>query len=219
MNKDLSRDIVVIGGAGPEAGILLAKQIIRVCQKEHRCKRDDHFPHVALFSYPFCEMLQVENKPTVSYQLNKLIQEECIKAKIWVIACNTLHCYLEGIELPNTFVDLLKETAKVLKKPPVVFCSSTSRSNQIHRRYFDCGYPSLPIQIEIDRLIDDLMADEPSQAVYEKFMQLAQSFEQNQIVLGCTEFSVLNDYFPLGQNIVDPLKVIAKKLCELHFES
>ena len=208
----MTKQVAIIGGAGPEAGILLNQQIVRLCQKKYECKRDRDFPYVALFSFPFSEMLESENKIKVTTELTQLIQKECSQAEIWAIACNTLHCYLKGIEKPNQFVHLITPGQK-----PVVFCSTTSKINQIHRAYFQCDYPEFAIQKVIDHLIDEIVANKPSKETYDQFISLLENYKERQIVLGCTEFSVLNDHFKLPANVLDPLQILAEKICELHF--
>lgn len=213
------KDIGIIAGAGPEAGVLLTKQIIRICQKKYGCKRDSDFPYIGLFSFPFAEMLnQNEDKGLITSQLEGIIQQECVRTHFWVIACNTLHCYLKGIELPHTFVNLLKETSKLVSGLPLVLCSSTSKKYQIHRQYFDCEYPKESIQQEIDELIDELVAHEPTSSESEKLNTIIASQERRQIILGCTEFSLLNHTFPLKGNVIDPMQIVAEKLCSLYFK-
>lgn len=210
------KDIGIIGGAGPEAGVLMMNLITKISQEKYGCKRDKDFPYFALFSFPFSEMLEIDNSVAVTAELKELIQKECSKTKFWAIACNTLHCYLDPISLPNTCVNMLKETALLLQEKPIVLCSSTSRKYQIHQRYFECTYPEKAVQIEIDKLIDTLVANEPTEAIYQKFRSICKNFNQK-IVLGCTEFSLLNDFFDKNENLLDPLKITAEKLCALHF--
>lgn len=212
-----NKDIVIIGGAGPAAGIVLTKQIIKICQEKYHCQRDRDFPYVSLLSFPFEEMLKTHDKKKVADQLNALIQQECTHTKLWVIACNTLHCYLDDIKIPNTFVHLMEECKKVLHQKPIVLCSSTSKYYQVHRKYFACDYPHDEMQPRLDQLIDELMAHEPTNAIYAKFKSILDTFPGRQIFLGCTEFSLLSPFFEDTNHIVDPLRIIAETLCSLHF--
>lgn len=211
------KDIGIIGGAGPEAGVLLVKYVIQISQEKYSCKRDKDFPYISLFSFPFAEMLNNEQKESVFTQLKALIEKECSQTKFWAIACNTLHCYLDEVYLPNHFVNMLEETSNVLTEKPIVLCSSTSKKYQIHKCYFDCDYPDQNFQSLIDWLIDELVAKEPNLSLYEKFNSMINSFGDRQLVLGCTEFSLLCHVFPNKGNIIDPLMLTAKKLCSLHF--
>lgn len=214
---DKLKDIGIIGGAGPEAGILLVKQIIKICQEKYHCKRDKDFPYIALFSYPFAEMLANEETETVAKQIQSVILKECSSSRFWAIACNTLHCYLGNLKLPNRFVNILEETANAVSEKPIVLCSSTSKKHQIHRAYFDCDYAPDAIQSQLDKLIDELVAKEPDALMAERFHLLIKEFENKQIVLGCTEFSLLHYSFRIQGNIVDPMQIAAEKLCSLYF--
>jgi aspartate racemase len=211
------KDIGIIGGAGPEAGVILAQQIIKISQEKYLCRKDGDFPYLSLFSFPFTDMLENEQKDLVAAQLKKLIQVECSQTRFWAIACNTLHCYLKHIELPNQFVNMLKETANFLLEKPIVFCSSTSKKHQIHKQFFDCDYPDVSTQLEIDRLIAKLVGSGPSLSLYHQFERLLFPHQTRQIVLGCTEFSLFNSFFDGQINIIDPLKITAERLCSLYY--
>lgn len=216
--KNCEKDICIIGGAGPEAGILLIKHIISIAQSDYGCKRDKDFPYIALFSFPFSEMLKDHDHNVVAKELSELITKECSKSKCWAIACNTLHCYLDANELPNTFVNLLDETCQFVTSTPVVLCSTTSRQKQIHRSYFPCEYPEDSLQPAVDQLIDDLVAHSPTEEMERVFRSIINTVGGRQVVLGCTEFSLINSFIkePIA-HVIDPLLVTAKKLCKIHF--
>jgi len=215
----MKKDITIIGGAGPEAGILLAKLVVAICQKKYGCKRDADFPYLVLLSFPFSEMLkhEGEKKENVSKELETLLQNECAFAQCWAMACQTLHSYLPQ-KLPSTFINMLEESARRVTQKPVVFCSSTSKKYQIHKTYFDCDYPCNKEQKQLDTLIDELVANEPSLSIFNRFMTITELFKNREIILGCTEFSLLHHYFPLPASCIDPMQITAEKICLSHFK-
>lgn len=214
----MKKDIGIIGGAGPEAGILLAQHIIRICQEDYQCKVDADFPYVALFSFPFSDMLRNEDKQAVEKELHNLIEKECSQTVNWAIACNTLHSYLGNRQLPNHFVNMLEITGQALTVTPIVLCTTTSRKNKIHRCWFDCDYPKDQVQQEVDALIYRLIAEPATPETFQKFQTVIAQYPGRTFVLGCTEFSLLRPYVKNDKTILDPLHLTAEKLCALHFK-
>ena len=69
------KTVGIIGGAGPMAGVLLTKKIIRNCQRWYGRINDYDYPKVILLSYPFAEMLTpnsaLQEESKVMKQLNE----------------------------------------------------------------------------------------------------------------------------------------------------
>ena len=91
------RCIGVIGGAGPLAGVFLLERIFFLSRTLYGCYRDADFPKVLLVSFPFSEMLASKIH---AYKIKQELRE-CIEqlrdngAEVLVIACNTLHAFLD----------------------------------------------------------------------------------------------------------------------------
>src|SRR3990167_4807780 len=132
--------IGIIGGAPPVAGALLFSHIIRICQEDYGCYHDRDFPLIHLVSYPFSDML--EGNPDTKQILQEVKKAyEKLDTDTVVIACNTLHSFLDETFAPPKFYHLIKETADCLKSTPLLLCSSTSKAAVIHSRFFKCNYP------------------------------------------------------------------------------
>jgi aspartate racemase len=224
-----SPKIGIIGGAGPMAGALLFQTIIQHCQEKYGAEADADFPYILLVSYPFADMLQNPSQ-TVTLQL-----QDCFKAlaanevDIAVIACNTLHAFLDPTTLCGvSLVHIIEETAAWVNQHDIaevlVLCTNTSAQVQLHRRFMRCIYPDVDFQTYINTLILKILTGKQTQQDAELLAQKLNAREEKGVVLGCTELSLLNTQFPLRSNglskpmlVFDPNQIAADKLCSYIF--
>lgn len=235
--------IGIVGGAGPMAGLLLCQKIIQFCQETYGCRDDADFPYLMLLSYPFADMLAAEQSPAQRNIIRKQL-DECFETfsslgiTCGAIACNTLHAYLDG-EAPFTFVHIMEETSRKLAEKKVerslVLCSSTSVKSLIHQDYFNCCYPPAEWQERVDDLITTILAGRETVQDVDRLIGEIQTFCASQsmkggepfgIVLGCTEFSVINGKWPLSVyglreqwSVIDSTQALAEGLCRLIFNN
>lgn len=224
----------IIGGAGPMAGALLFQKIIRYCQENYGCKNDSDFPYILLLSYPFSDMLSLSTKKDVVETQLKECFFELIKndIQVAVIACNTLHAFLQEMNIKIQFINMLEVTTEAIQElnlvETIVLCSTTSRKCKLHNRYFPCLY--FDDQAYLQSLINKILEGKHSLADAELLSQklnaiLPNSFEKTGLVLGCTEFSVLNEQFPLHLTslskqffVLDTNQIAAERICKLIFK-
>jgi len=232
-NKRALPRIGIIGGAGPIAGLQLANHIIRICQNKYQCVDDADFPYIMLLSFPFADMLTIDSGNSQRELLQKQLKE-CFetfsqhKISYAAIACNTLHEFLvpsPGIE----FLHMIKETAEFLKKNEISrsinLCTETSSKTQLHRKFFNCEYPSVKDQAIVDEVIYRILGGNIRAEDSEKLAKIAAKFRKDEntplgIILGCTELPLLNDKFPIDHFvkncvIIDPMMIVAERLCKL----
>lgn len=243
MSIEKSR-IGIIGGAGPMAGLLLYQKIIEICQEEYGCKDDSDFPYIMLLSYPFADMLSEgitqERKEILTSQI-----DECLSTflenniEVMAMACNTLHLFLTPGLMEKasaiSFIHMIKECGTFLDESEfesrLVLCSNTSANSQLHASHFPCCYLENDMQSKCQKMIDLILAGkETEQAARQFACDLNKSLIKNgskkiALVLGCTEFSVLNERFPLHQYglgdqfiILDSNELVARKICDLIFK-
>ena len=233
--------IGIVGGAGPMAGVLLFQKIVQICQQKYGCKVDADFPAITLHSYPFLDMLQGVDAAKIKL-LQKQVDECFFKllqsgSRIVAIACNTLHEFLPQT-LPDSiaFVHMIAETAKVLQNSQIqkafVLASTTSVRCRLHTKYFECEYPEDELQVELQKLIDKILAGKQCKKDAEQLAELVNAqlkskrTEKIAVVLGCTEFSIFNEEFPLQLNgleaaftVFDPNEVVAEQICKQVFNN
>lgn len=237
-NPIASPRLGIVTGAGPMAGALLFERIIQVCQEQYHCQQDDEFPCIMMMSYPFANMLQ---NPSLDQQL--LIQAQlshCLSTlaengvELSVIACNTLHLFLDYQAIQDqSLIHMIEEVGRFIEQnrinQPLVLCTNTAAQCTLHKRFFGCVYPGEKLQLYIQELINKILAGQQSSQDAQQLCQKLNAFDFSDqdcmgIVLGCTEFSVFHNQFPLqnyGLNsqirIVDPNQIIAEKICQIFF--
>jgi aspartate racemase len=234
MDKEKSKTLGIIGGAGPMAGLLLARKVIELCQKDYSCARDADFPSLILLSVPFAEMLQPEtaqqDELTVSRQLKDAAEFLLdANASCFAIACNTLHSFLED-SYTGQLVSLLSETERFIASmhysKVLVLASCTSVSKKVYD--LDCSLQLPPAQQEeLDALIARVLAGDLSAHARKGLRDIVHCSRKEDrsidaVLLGCTELSLLMDGAKddfLGIDVIDPLEIVARSLCRKFFES
>lgn len=217
------KTIGIIGGAGPLAGAQFLEKLFVRCTNDYGCYRDCDYPRVVLLSFPFSEMLSYEmDSEKIRGELAACLQ--VLKqngVELSVIACNTLHAFLdfsvsyEGlILLPQQVI-----TNLVPGQKPLVLCTSTSNRYQIHKQFFDCAYPSEEDQREIDLIIERILRGEDEKMILMDLRRWIQGADNQTIVLGCTELSLYSDklVFP-EKKVLDPIELTVSALLKRAFE-
>ena len=231
----------IVGGAGPMAGLLLCQKIFELCQNTYGCWQDADFPYLLLLNYPFADMLGA-TQSSMQTDLIRRQLNECFKTfvsqeiTIAAIACNTLHLYLDG-NTPCEFVHIMKETQRKLSENHIrralVLCSGTSAGSHVHQTYLDCSYPSPIAQKKVDEIICRILAGTETEQDVKMLTEIirtafaTQSLPKDEtfgVVMGCTEFSVLNGKWPLfGKGleekcvVIDSTQALAEGLCRKIF--
>ena len=146
--------IGIVGGAGPLAGACLLEHVLILSNRRYGCYRDADYPQVMLNSFPFSDMLTTEKdnmllKAELSLSLNQLRAQG---AEVLAIACNTLHNFLDADQDRGDLINLPRMLGEELcsEEMPLVLCTTTSRKNNMHRKFFECSYPEPSIQIKVD---------------------------------------------------------------------
>lgn len=215
------KSIGILSGAGPQAGALLLERVIHLCQTLHNCKEDADFPRIHLLSYPFSPMLDAakltRTRPQIIAELTSCFDTfRALQVDLVAIACNTLHTFLTPPMLHSfTFISIGTALQKHIHSLPLVLCSQTSATNRFHAQYFPCLYLEPPAQQQVDALIDDILTGHLSPSQSRTLQQLLPPLPSTtQIVLGCTELSLLHNRFPLPtpHPIVDSLETLAQEL-------
>jgi len=217
------KSIGIVGGAGPLAGAALLERVLSLSGNTYGCYKDADFPQVTLLSFPFSEMLSPEMdieqlRQELSACLNQLRKNG---AAVLGIACNTLHAFLDEkddladlIHLPRVLSAEIR-TAKI----PLVLCTSTSRQFGLHKQFFPCVYPEPCMQVQIDRLIDQILKGVEKQAVIQELLKVLEAVTSRTIILGCTELSLFTKHLSsCNKWIIDPLEILANKLLEKSFQ-
>lgn len=214
----------IIGGAGPYASALLYETIVR---EGYLLKQRQ--PKIYLINYPFTRGLcPHESEINLSQIENELL--ECLHAfkklevEVGLLACNTLHLFLEklpGIEIP--FISLPKTVLQEALRQKhtrllLLGTSNTCRSSLYHHAEITTLHPSPDGQSLVNEIIDRILAGEVLADDAEKLGQLinnaAAVTDFDGVILGCTDLPVLHHTHPIPSNkkIYDSIKISAKNI-------
>jgi aspartate/glutamate racemase len=127
-----------------------------------------------------------------------------------VIACNTLHLFLSKEKIPQ-LVNLIKLAKKQLPKnaKPLVLASRTTAKEKLYDKLLGikCEYWQ-PEQSQA--IINDILQGKKADLSW--IVGLAKT---RTVILGCTEYSLAMENYPLIPNLIDPLKLAAQKFFEI----
>lgn len=218
------KPIGIIGGAGPLAGAFLLDRVLSLSNKKYGCYRDADYPKIILISFPFSEMLTTDFNPAfVQEELSACLQQlRTLGAEVIAIACNTLHAFLDKKDLQEDLIQLPLAVAKEIStfEKPLVFCTSTSAKFGLHKQFFDCAYPDLSTQREVDDIIDQILKGSEKQKTIKRLEKLLQEQKEGTVILGCTELSLFTaEIFVPNKLIIDPLEVVATRIVEKSFSN
>ncbi len=205
--KKNNKKFGIISGAGPMAGALLYQQVITILQANGSW-RDADFPAILLMNVPFSEMLSGEtDNPVVKKELLHSLNFISNQVDYVYIACQTLHTFLTPEEMiKNKVVSLLSLTKAALAKRNTVsvVASKTSRLSDLHSRHMgiECRYLE-PDKAE--RAIEAILRGDTNKLIW-----LEALAKEEDILLGCTEFSVATQHS--SGRFIDPIKLAANDI-------
>lgn len=219
MNK-----VGIIGGAGPLASSLLYQKMV-----EESYRHALPVPEIILINYPFTRGLTLKEgegnasilQKELRYCINQLAQQG---VEIGMIACNTLHLYLDRLSIHSPlFVSLPQLVMEEAKKRGdqrllLLATQNTCQSSLYKDQDLNFLYPPAQEQKEINRIIDRVLEGkvdlEDSRSISQIIDKLSSSLSFDAVVLGCTDLPVLHHRHPLliDQPIYDSIEIPAKKL-------
>ncbi len=229
--KKTIKKIGIIGGAGPLASSLLYNKIVEECYK--KVNRSENFPEIIIINYPFTSGRKKQDSQKQHGVLIKELQY-CIdtlintNVNILAIACNTLHVFVENINVNLDqfihLINLVKEKIREqrLKKILILGTQTTIQQKLYENSFYISYYLSSTDQVVLDLIIENLLAGiiiESDARKLENIMEKTfkeMSFEG--VVFGCTDLSILLDKFhinlPKQVNSFDTVTILAKELVD-----
>lgn len=198
-------DLGIIGGMGSEATVELYKRIIdrtyHTCDQEHM--RICVLNNSIIPDRTKCIISGGENP--LPY-LNESIKDlENIKAKYFIIPCNTAHYFANGFKYEKiSFINMIEETLDYIhenynnKKVCILATHGTINSKVYHGNSKANGlsfvYANKIEQEEIMQVITDTKSDVDRKIILNNFMKTIESISKREggclFVLACTELSL-----------------------------
>lgn len=158
---------IVAGGGGPIGSISVLQGIIAECQRKYGSWRSYEFPCINFYSYPYSEMLLVQNNncSIPSRELSFCIQQlKLVGMEIIVVPCFTVSSYLTyrnyGIELIEMGTIMRDYLQKNNVRNPLILCSERTKASGYCNKHFECHYPDDVMQKEVSLLIEDALRGE-----------------------------------------------------------
>lgn len=219
--------ILIIGGMGPQASLLLHRLVIDEAAKRG-AKNNNDYPSIIHLSIPVPDFINNEiNKNDARDMLLKhlkYIQSRDITNV--VIACNTAHLLMRDIEKAIKIKPLSLITATIdsiersgAKKVGLVTTPTTESSGIYKKELCEKGIGIVKLdrssQYQVEQIIREVIANNSNKETYNSLLMVIEELEMKGaelILLGCTELSVITN--PFDVRIVDPLRLVAKKLLE-----
>lgn len=219
----------VIGGMGPLATSYFYEKVIRYT----KASRDQDHLDIIIYSMASIPdrtefILGVGEDPT-----DKLVEAakklESVGATYLAMPCNTAHYFieriLENVNIP--FVNMIEETAKAIKirglEKVVLLSTEGTIKGKVYNKVFDkYGIECLGVKEEelkkVQGLIHSVKKGELS-LLEEKAKFLKEIEVRHDIILGCTELSVLKGLLKLRHNYIDPLDILTNVVIQYGLKS
>ena len=219
----------VIGGMGPQATQSFYQDVIN---NTVASKDQEHIDMVIInhASMPdrTSAILSGDTEPVFEKLLNDAHKLEKFGVDYIAMPCNTSHYFIDKLKLKTkaTFIDMIEETAKVLKqrgvkKAGIMATDGTLNSNiyklKMEKFGIDTIYPSEAMQKKVMEIIYEQIkaGKEPSKESFEAIVSELKQGGAQAIVLGCTELSYYAQINKLEDFYVDAQKVLVRKAIEL----
>jgi aspartate racemase len=224
------KKIGIVGGAGPQAGILLVENIIRLYQQQG-CWQDHEFPSIMLLSNNFSPMLdQDHHHALIVQEVQEAIDRlDAAGNESVAIACNTLHAFVQTIDFKSMdFISIVDTVINVLKYKQyqkVLFLGTqTSVQNKIYE-ICDTIQIIYPTEVQqglvhdcIVRILKHHYTKHDSELMSKIIDEALCNEKVDAVILGCTELSIIHQMHPIisthGIEIIDPLALLAKTLAQ-----
>jgi aspartate racemase len=220
----MSRRIVIIGGMGPQASLELHQRIIAGAA-EAGARDNEDYPEIVHFSIPLVDFISSgDSKPGLQQLKRALDTMKFCNDDNVVLACNTAHVLLSEIEsycgLPFvSLIDTAVASVAPMSASVGILASSTTIKTQLYERPLvqsgrDVVLPSRKETAEIEQAIRHIIANGSADDVriaVEPIMQRMIRAGADQIMLGCTELSVI---FRGASDtlVIDPLTAVCNHL-------
>lgn len=219
------KKIGIIGGAGPEAGALLFKNIIRIYQKKGSWE-DYHFPRIMLLSNNFSSMIDSNvNQLAIIKEIQTTVNIlNDSNNQVIAIACNTLHSFIQNVDFKQmTFVSIIDVVLKSIAKKQIsrilFLGTKTSVSSKIYEKTsaITIVYPKESdqelIQDCIIRILKNKHSKVDSLLLHKIINNCKKAMSFDGVILGCTELSIVHQKFNIKSmheiTIFDPIALLA----------
>jgi len=214
----------IIGGVGPLATMFLGEMIVRrtnaVKDQDHLHTIIDNDTTIPDRTAYILDQTKENPVPFLTRDVKKLIS---VGADVICIPCNTAHTFYNEMQSASSVpvLHMIRETAKYAakrgaKRVGVLATDGTLASKVYQNALLEVGIePVLPdeeIQKEVMSIIYDFVkaGKDVSEQQWIKIEQAMVELKCDQVILGCTELSIVNKDLRLSEFYIDSLIVLAE---------
>ncbi len=224
MNKvNMPKLLGILGGLGPMSGVYFCSTLISHT-KAHRDCEHINFLLSSRADTPDRSSFILGNSddnpaPIMIEEAKRL---EAAGANIIAIPCNTAHYFYDKIcnSVNIPIINIIEETAKFcahqgFSRVAVLATEGTVASGAYSDVFSSYGIEIIPLTADEQCLVTTIIFDQIKRCLppdIEGFRALSRALEQRgceQIILGCTELSLIKSAYPLSDKFTDSLEVLA----------
>jgi len=218
--------IGILGGMGPETTADFFKRVIKICEKEYNCTKDEDFPKIVIVSVPIPPVVEKVEREEELLKVAKEGIRNIVSAGADFIAipCNTIHIYFEKLQKFSSIplLNIVEEVAKVAKekgyKKLGIMATKTTIDKKLYNGYLqkfgiEVITPTQEQILEVAKVIHDVERGEILDSDKEKLKEIAKSLENrgaDAIILGCTELPIVLKQENCDTKLLDSTQILAE---------
>jgi aspartate racemase len=213
----MSKRILIIGGMGPQASLVLHNYLIDAAVKLGVRDNQD-YPLIVHASIPVEDFISDQSaKPRALALLRQTLQPlQQFGFTDAVIACNTAHLLYDEIAdaagiRPHSLVQLAEQERRQMGSPVTgVLATPTTLQSGLYRDVLTLDADGQ--QTTLNYILSVLASDTPDPTALGRLTGKLHKQGAEVVILGCTELSVINQPAIANPRVIDPLRLAAKQI-------
>ncbi len=222
----MNKKIGILAGMGPRSTSPFLELVLDQCQIQYGAKYDIDFPPIIIYSLPTPFYLDrpikhKEMKDTITKGLQHL---ESTGVNFIAMPCNSAHIYFDefkdkiNIPLLHIVNETIKKISSPKKKITILSTGLTFNSNLYQEGIIKSDNEFVFInnwQKEINKIIQMIKEKEDMSEIYLHWDSLIEEIitkDIDDIIIACTDLSVLDNNFNEKVNIIDSSKALAESV-------
>lgn len=211
------KTIGVLGGMGAETSAKFYQIMNTIFQEKYNAEQDTDFAKMIIYNCPLSGFTEVgiEDFEVVKSQLVQAVKDlEQMGADFIVIPCNTVHYFIkemrEAIEIP--ILSIIEETSKKISQEKIgIICSETTSEMKLYKNdNTEIIYPNEKQQLTLNTIIGSVIAGKQGKKETQEIIDIINSYEVNEVVLGCTELPLAIDQSNTDIKLLNTLQILAE---------
>lgn len=228
--------IGILGGMWPYASVRCYQLFLEESRHFSWGRNNHDFPHLIIDNIPVRDLTDdlTSLDTTVAQVRSEYLRFRGSGATIILMACNTMHLYLDRIYDPTreiTHISLIDTMSEYLverkqKQVGILWSINTIRSGLYHRALQERGI--IPISLTDDTMLTGIntiisrvisgerLNTDDTQVMQTAVDTLTREWAES-IILGCTELPIAFDSFDSPVPLYDPLLISVRDACEQYY--